>query len=148
MSNHLVHIIHITRQNEVIFVGIVLFDGVCNFCDASVQFIMKRDKKASILFTALQSECGEKLKNTYEIKNNVDSLVYIEHNKAYVKSTAALKIAKRLDGLWKFAYAAIIIPRPLRDTMYDIVAKNRYKWFGQRQECMLPTTEQRSRFID
>lgn len=128
--------------------GIVLFDGVCNFCDASVQFIMKRDKKASIKFATLQSDIGKKLKTTYNIASHVESVVFIDNNRAYVKSTAALKIASKLDGLWKLAYIAIIIPRPLRDVFYDAFAKNRYKWFGQRQSCKLPTKEQQNRFID
>ncbi|WP_332647189.1 thiol-disulfide oxidoreductase DCC family protein [Lysinibacillus sp. 54212] len=132
----------------MIILGIVLFDGLCHFCDASVQFILKRDKQARINFAALQSNKGAQLKEQYRIEESIDSLVFIDEERAYVKSDAALKIAKKLNGLWKLAYLAVLIPRPIRDYFYDIVAKNRYKWFGQRQSCMLPTKEQRNRFID
>lgn len=127
--------------------GIVLFDGVCNFCDASVQFIIKRDPNAHFKFAALQSEAGEKLQRQYEFPQTIESLVLIENDKVYTQSTGALRIARKLDGLWKFFYIAIIVPAPLRNTIYKVIARNRYKWFGKKDVCMLPTKEQRERFL-
>lgn len=126
---------------------IVLFDGECNFCDASVQFIIKRDKKAAFQFASLQSEVGQALIEKFAVPTHVDSIVLIEGERYYMKSSAALKIARQLDGLWKLSYAAIVVPRPLRDTVYSYIAKNRYKWFGKKDSCMLPTAEQRNRFL-
>lgn len=127
---------------------IILFDGVCNFCDASVQFIIKRDPAAHFLFTSLQSEKGLELTKKYAIPENVDSLVLIENGKAFTKSSAALRIAKKLDGLWHLFFLLILVPRKIRDGVYDYVAKNRYKWFGKKEDaCMLPSPEQRKRFI-
>ena len=126
---------------------IVLFDGECNFCDASVQFIIKRDKEAAFQFAALQSEVGLALVEKLAVPSTVDSIVFIEGERYYMKSTAALKIARQLDGLWKLSYAAIVVPKPLRDAVYSYIAKNRYKWFGKKEACMLPTAKQRNRFL-
>lgn len=127
---------------------IVLFDGECNFCDASVQFIIKRDPYEYFQFTSLQSETGKHLSNEYKIPKDVDSLVLIEHGKAYTKSGAALRIAKKLDGLWHLAFLFILVPAPIRDAVYDYVARHRYEWFGKKEEaCMLPTPSERKRFI-
>ncbi|KXH80755.1 thiol-disulfide oxidoreductase DCC family protein [Sporosarcina sp. HYO08] len=127
---------------------IVLFDGDCNFCDASVQFIIKNDPSAHFLFSSLQSETGQKLIKQHQIPENVDSLVLIEDNKAYTKSSAALHIAKKLDGLWHLLFLFIFVPRKIRDYFYDYFAKNRYKWFGKKEEaCALPSPEVRKRFI-
>ena len=126
----------------------VLFDGECNFCDASVQFIIKRDPYEYFQFSSLQSETGQQLTNDFGIPDNVDSLVLIENGKAYTKSGAALRIAKKLDGLWHLAFLFIFVPPPIRDSVYDFVARNRYKWFGKKEEaCMLPTPAERKRFI-
>lgn len=127
---------------------IILFDGVCNFCDASVQFIIKRDPAAHFLFTSLQSEKGLELTKKYAIPEDVDSLVLIENGKAFTKSSAALRIAKKLDGLWHLFFLFILVPRKIRDGVYNYVAKNRYKWFGKKEDaCTLPSIEQRKRFI-
>lgn len=127
---------------------IILFDGDCNFCDSSVQFIIKRDPAAHFLFTSLQSEKGLELTKQYAIPVEVDSLVLIENGKAFTKSSAALRIAKKLDGLWHLLFLFILVPRKIRDGVYDYVAKNRYKWFGKKEDaCMLPSPEQRKRFI-
>ncbi|WP_342513727.1 thiol-disulfide oxidoreductase DCC family protein [Sporosarcina sp. FSL K6-1522] len=127
---------------------IVLFDGDCNFCDSSVQFIIKRDPAAHFLFTSLQSTKGVELTKQYAIPSNVDSLVLIDNGKAYTKSSAALRIAKKLDGLWHLLFLFILVPRKIRDGVYDYVATNRYKWFGKKEEaCMLPPPEIRKRFI-
>ena len=124
---------------------IVLFDGICNFCDASVQFIMKRDGGA-FRFASLQSDIGQELVARFGLQE-VDSVVLIEDEKAYTKSTAALRIAKKLGRLWPACYIAVIIPKPLRDKVYDWIAKNRYRWFGKKDVCMLPSEKDRARFL-
>ena len=127
--------------------AIVLFDGECNFCDASVQFILKHDPKGIFKFASLKSEIGQQLLNDFNVPQNMDGIVLIEGNGFYTRSTAALKIARQLTGLWKFFYTFIIIPKFLRDSVYSVIAKNRYKWFGKKDSCMLPTPEQRKRFL-
>lgn len=126
---------------------LILFDGECNFCDASVQFIIKRDPKALFKFTSLQSDIGIEMLKQFGVSEKMDSIVLIEGNSHYTESTAALKIARKLTGFWKLCYVFIIVPKPLRDIVYQFIAKNRYKWFGKKQECMLPTAEQRNRFL-
>ncbi|GKV68479.1 hypothetical protein NCCP2716_09770 [Sporosarcina sp. NCCP-2716] len=127
---------------------VILFDGECNFCDASVQFIIKRDPYEYFQFAALKSETGEQLAKEYGIPGDVDSMVLIENGKTYMKSGAALRIAKKLDGLWHLAFLFILVPAPIRDAVYDFVARNRYKWFGKKEEaCMLPSPAERKRFI-
>jgi len=127
---------------------VILFDGVCNFCNSSVQFIIKRDPRGIYQFTSLQSEVGQKLLKDHEVPVELDSFIYIEDEKIYFKSTAALKVFRNLKGLWKFLYIFIIVPRPLRDVVYGVIARNRYKWFGKRDACMIPSPEQRKRFLD
>ncbi len=124
---------------------IILFDGICNFCDASVQFIIKRDGGA-FQFASLQSDIGQELIARLGLQE-IDSIVLIEDDKAYTKSTAALRIAKKLGRLWPACYAAIIIPKPLRDKVYDWIAQNRYRWFGKKDVCMLPNEKDRARFL-
>ena len=127
---------------------IILFDGDCNFCDTSVQFIIKRDPAAHFNFTSLQSEVGQELVKQHTIPSDVDSLVLIENGKAFTKSSAALHIAKKLDGLWHLFFLFILVPRPIRDSVYDFVARNRYKWFGKKEDaCALPSPEIRKRFL-
>ncbi|MCH7322225.1 thiol-disulfide oxidoreductase DCC family protein [Solibacillus sp. MA9] len=126
---------------------IILFDGECNFCDASVQFILTRDTKAVFQFASLQSEIGQGLLKKFQVPVDIDSLVLLEGERYYLKSTAALRIAGQLDGLWKLMFGVILVPRPLRDAIYSYFAKNRYRWFGKKEACMLPTVEQRSRFL-
>lgn len=127
---------------------VILFDGVCNFCNSSVQFIIKRDPRGIYQFTSLQSEVGQKLLKDHEVPVELDSFIYIEDEKIYFKSTAALKVFRNLKGLWKLLYIFIIVPRPLRDVVYGVIARNRYKWFGKRDACMIPSPEQRKRFLD
>ncbi|WP_026908680.1 thiol-disulfide oxidoreductase DCC family protein [Paucisalibacillus globulus] len=127
---------------------VILFDGVCNFCNSSVQFIIKRDSTGIYQFTSLQSDIGQKLLTEHNVPTELDSFIYLEDNNVYFKSTAALKVCRNLKGLWKFVYIFIIIPRPLRDMVYEIIARNRYKWFGKRDACMIPSPEQRKRFLE
>lgn len=126
---------------------IVLFDGDCHFCDQSVQFIIKRDPKVIFKFSSLQSEVGQHIQSNFHTPKNIDSLLLIVQNKVYDKSSAALHICKYLTGLWKLLYILVLIPKPIRDTVYDFIAKNRYRWFGKKSECRIPTPEERNRFL-
>ena len=127
---------------------VLLFDGVCNLCSGSVQFVLKRNSKGNIRFASLQSEIGQELRATYQIPEDTDSIVFIKNYKAYLKSSAALRIATYLSFPLNWLYIFIIIPPFIRNFLYDIIAKNRYKWFGKQDACMLPTPEIRSRFLD
>ena len=129
--------------------SIVLFDGVCNLCSTSVIFIIKHDKKAQFLFASLQSDAAKEILLQYNSKKlKIDSIVLIQNNKFYEKSTAAIRIANDLSGGFKFLYLFIIIPKFIRDFVYDYIAKNRYKWYGQKEFCMIPTPEIKNRFIN
>ncbi|WP_345240361.1 thiol-disulfide oxidoreductase DCC family protein [Pontibacillus salipaludis] len=127
--------------------GIVLFDGECNFCDQSVQFIIKRDPQGYFSFASLQSEVGQDLLKKYEIPADTDSFVLIEDGRAYTKSSAALRVCKHLKGAWKTFRLFAIVPKFVRDAAYEIFAKNRYKWFGKKDSCMLPSKDIRKRFL-
>lgn len=128
--------------------AILLFDGYCNFCSSTVQFIIKKEKAPSIHFASLQSDVGKQLLLKYGIDvATIDSLVFIENNNAYVKSTAALRISKYLKLAYPLLYAFIIVPTFIRNWVYDYIAKNRYKWFGKSESCMLPSDEQKQRFL-
>jgi len=125
---------------------IVLFDGVCNLCNAGVDFIIERDPRARFRFAALQGEAGQQLLGRHRL-DDLDSLVLIEGNEAHTRSTAALRIARRLASPWNLLAAFLVLPVPVRDFLYDIVARNRYRWFGRRNTCRAPTPELRSRFL-
>ena len=128
--------------------AIVLFDGVCNFCNSSVNFLLRRDRKGVFRFAALQSDAGRKLLAQAGMSHHdLDSMVLIEDGEIAVKSTAALKAARRLPGLWFMTGLLLAIPRRLRDWCYDAFAARRYHWFGKRDVCMIPTAEMRSRFL-
>lgn len=127
--------------------GILLFDGVCHFCNSSVQFIIKRDQAAYFRFASLQSEAGQALLAQYNIPTDVDSVILIENGRAYTESTAALKVCRQLDGAWKLFYGLLIIPPFIRNYFYRLFAKKRIRLFGQTDACMLPTTKQRTRFL-
>lgn len=126
---------------------LVLFDGVCNFCEASVQFIIKHDKTNSLKFTSLQSEIGQQLLIHYKLSTAIEGVVFIENNIAYFKSKAAFKIANYFGGFWRVLQLFSILPTSLTDFAYDIIANNRYKWFGKKESCMLPSPDVRSRFL-
>ncbi|MEB2299981.1 thiol-disulfide oxidoreductase DCC family protein [Lysinibacillus xylanilyticus] len=127
--------------------GVILFDGVCNFCDSSVQFIIKYDQVAYFQFASIQSDAGQALLAQYEIPENIDSVILIEHGKVYFESTAALKICRRLNSFWPVCYVFILIPSSIRNIMYRLFAKNRYRLFGRKEKCLLPTPSQRRRFL-
>lgn len=128
---------------------IVLFDGVCNLCNGAVNFIIDRDPTNLFVFASLQSDVGSELLRKHKIDPTVtDSIVLIEEGRASVRSTAALRIVRHLKGLWPILSALIIIPRPFRDLVYRGIANRRYKWFGKRETCRLPTAEERFRFLE
>lgn len=127
---------------------IILFDGVCNLCNNSVTFVIKRDKKDRFRFAALQEAAGQELIQKFGINPAVtDSIILIENGKAYIKSTAALRVARHLGGLYPLSYAFMIIPKFIRNWVYDYVARNRYKWYGKKDSCMIPTPELKSKFL-
>ncbi|MFM7709349.1 MAG: thiol-disulfide oxidoreductase DCC family protein [Ferruginibacter sp.] len=127
---------------------IVLFDGVCNLCNHSVQFIIKRDPDARFRFAALQSPVGEALCQQYGIDpTKTDSVILIQNKKAQTHSSAALRIARQLRGPVKILYLLIIIPYFLRDLVYNLIARNRYRWYGKKESCMIPTPDLKSRFL-
>jgi len=129
--------------------SLVLFDGVCNFCNYWVQFALKRNKAQSLKFGSLQGNTARKILPGFNIDPDVLCSVYlIEKGKIYKESSAALHICKHLNGPWKLLYAFIIIPAFLRDPFYKLIARYRYKWFGKKEACMIPTPEQRARFVD
>ena len=127
---------------------ILLFDGVCNLCNAWVQLVIRYDKKGRFRFAALQSDAGQELLKKLGLpQEELTSLVLIEGDKFYVRSTAALRIARNLSGLWPLAYWFIIVPGFIRNYVYDFVARNRYRWFGREESCMLPTPDLQKRFL-
>jgi len=128
---------------------IILFDGVCNLCNNSVQFVIKRDVNDVFQFAALQSETGKKLLTERNIDTQeVDSIILIEPNVAYyTKSTAALEIGKHLKGLKAISSILLWLPEALRNIVYDFIARNRYKWYGKKDNCMIPSEEIKSKFI-
>jgi predicted DCC family thiol-disulfide oxidoreductase YuxK len=129
--------------------SIICFDGVCNLCNGVVQFIIPRDPHGRFQFAALDSEAARRvLREAGVTPGDADSVILIEHGRAYVRSAAALRIARRLQFPWPLAYGLIAVPRPLRDWFYDVVARNRYRWFGKRDVCLVPAPEIRSRFLD
>ena len=127
---------------------ILLFDGVCNLCNNSVQFIIKRDTQAKIRFASLQSEVGQQLLQQQGYpQEDFDTAILIDKGKVYDRSSVGLQVVRKLDGLWPLFYIFIILPKPIRDIIYNWIAKNRYKWFGKEESCMMPSPDLRSRFI-
>jgi predicted DCC family thiol-disulfide oxidoreductase YuxK len=128
---------------------IILFDGVCNLCTSSVQFIIKRDREKIFRFASLQSEFGQQfLASRRDIPEKLDSIVYLENDKVYIKSPAVLKILHKLGRIYSFSVIFWIIPRFLRDAMYDLIARKRYRWFGKKEICMVPTPDLKERFLE
>lgn len=128
---------------------ILLFDGVCNLCIGMVQFLIKRDRDSKFRFGSLQSETGQSILIKHNlIKGDLDTFVYLTDGKYFLKSTAALRVLRDLGGIWKLFYVFIIIPVPIRDLFYSLIAKVRYRIFGKRIVCMVPTPEIKDRFLD
>jgi predicted DCC family thiol-disulfide oxidoreductase YuxK len=127
---------------------IVLFDGVCNFCSEAVNFIIRRDHKKQFKFAPLQSKIGHALRAKHGIEPGVDSIVLIEDGQAFTHSTAAIRIAKRLGGVLSVSAILSVIPAGIRDAVYNKFAQNRYRFFGKKEVCMIPTQDLRDRFLD
>ena len=128
--------------------NIILFDGVCNLCNGWVNFVIDRDPNGHFSFAPLQSVFARKMLGHHRIDpESTDSIVLITRGRPYVKSRAVLEIARRLSGLWPLFYILVIIPGFLRNPIYDLVARYRYKWFGKSDQCRMPTKELENRFI-
>lgn len=127
---------------------VILFDGVCNLCSRAVQFVIKRDKKKRFHFASLQSAFGAEVLKQFNLPaNDLNSFILLENNQVYTRSTGALKVSKQLNGLWPILYVFIIVPKFIRDAVYRFIANNRYKWFGKKEACWVPTRVLRERFI-
>ena len=127
--------------------GIILFDGVCNLCNGFVQRIIAADKNDFFRFASLQSETGLNLLKPYPDLKNLKTIVYFENGDVFTKSNAALKIASHLTGSWKLLKLGYVFPEFIRNRIYDLIAKHRYKWFGKKEHCMVPTPELKTKFL-
>ena len=128
---------------------IILFDGVCNLCSGAVQFVIKHDPHAKFTFASLQSDTGKKLLEAHNLPSNqLNSFVLIQEERTYTKSTAALKVVMQLTGLIKLLYGFIIVPVFIRNAVYQLIANNRYKWFGKKEACMIPSPSLKQRFLN
>lgn len=128
---------------------VILFDGVCNFCDAWVQFVIRRDRDRIFRFSALQSPTGQKLLEQFQMPiDELSTMVLIDGNRSFVRSSAALRILSRLRWPWPILQVLLVVPAFLRDPVYNSIAKRRYRWFGKKQCLVLPVAEQRDRFLE
>ena len=133
---------------------VLLYDGLCGFCNRGVQQVLRHDRRKNMMFAALQGDYGKSILTRHPELNGIDSLVFVEPldfaylEQVFVRSDAALRLASYLGWPWKLALAAYLIPRPVRDFLYDQFAKRRYRWFGKYEMCMLPPPEVRERFLD
>ena len=128
--------------------AIILFDGVCNFCNASVNFVLKRDQDDRFRFAPLQSDAGRQLLAAHSLDNGkTDSFVLIAGGKAFTESTAALHVARRLGFPWNMLWAFMLVPPFIRNAVYRLIARNRYKWFGKKDQCMVPGEGMRNKFL-
>lgn len=127
---------------------IIIFDGVCNFCNASIDFIIKHDRKSIFFFTANQHPKGQEILNSLQVPaEEVGTIYYLEEGKLFKKSTAVLRIARHLRFPFNLGFGFLIVPRFIRDAVYNLIARNRYRWFGKKETCRLPTEEEAIRFI-
>lgn len=129
--------------------SILLFDGHCSLCNAAVDFVLKRDTKKKLLFASIQGPGGQMVLKKYQLTPNyLETLVLVEEGQVYLGSTAALRVARLLGGGWPLFYSLIIIPKGLRDRIYQWIGKHRYKWFGRRASCRIPTASEKSYFLN
>lgn len=136
-------------QLENIQQPVILFDGVCNLCSNVVQFVIKKDTKDLFRFASLQSSFGEEVLQKFHLPPNaLNSFILLQHGKVYTKSTGALMVAKQMHGLWPLLYCFIIVPKFIRNAVYNYIANHRYKWFGKKEECWLPTPKLQQKFIN
>lgn len=128
---------------------IILFDGVCNLCNSSVQKVIKNDSKNIFKFASLQSDFGQRFLNENQLNSEeFDSIILIDGDKFYTSSDAALRIGKELKGIYKISSLLLLIPKFIRDGVYRIISKNRYRWFGKQNSCWIPTKELQDKFIE
>jgi len=127
---------------------ILLFDGVCNLCDKFVQFVLRHDKEGQFVFASLQSTIGQELLKEYNLENNLETVVLINNGKAYIYSDVALEVGYSLGGWLKIAYMGYLIPKFIRDMIYNWVAANRYRIFGKQDHCIVPKVEWKTRFLN
>ncbi len=128
--------------------NIAVFDGLCNFCQSSVNFIIKRDSKKTFIFTPAQSQTGQYIIGKFKVPEvGKDTFLLVKKNICFFRTNASLEIAKELSGLWPVFYSLKLIPSPIRDVCYDAFAKKRYNWFGKKDSCSIPTQDNRDRFI-
>lgn len=128
---------------------VILFDGVCKLCSASVDFILERDPAGKFAFASLQSDAGQEILSHYGLAtNSFDSVVLVKNGRIYQKSSAALEIAAKLKGAWPLMQVFKILPAFLRNGLYDFIGRNRYRFFGKRESCRFPSPEIRSRFLE
>ena len=128
---------------------IILFDGICNLCNSAVNFVLKRDKNSVFKFASLQSDAAKKLLKNREVSEiDTGSFVLIDDGKVYTRSTAALRVCKHLSGLWPLMTIFMIVPRFMRDWVYNLISKNRYRWFGKRDACMIPSPGVKYKFLN
>lgn len=128
--------------------SIIFFDGICNLCNASIDFVIQRDKNDHFLVGALQEDLSKKVLSKYKVKEEyLDSLVLLEKGEIFYKSSAALKIARNLSGLWPALYPLIFLPTFFRDSVYNWIGTNRYRWFGKKSSCRLPTPTEKAKFL-
>ncbi|MBT9484437.1 thiol-disulfide oxidoreductase DCC family protein [Sediminibacterium sp.] len=126
---------------------VILFDGVCNLCNSSVQFVIKHDPKKQFRFASLQGEYGQQVLKQFNLPTNtLSSFILLKDHQIYTHSTGALKVAKQLSGAWPLLYVFIIIPPFIRNAVYQFIANNRYKWFGKKESCAMPSPELKSLF--
>ena len=128
---------------------LILFDGVCNLCNTYVQFVIKRDRQNKFMFASLQSDRGQNVLKHFGLDTTeFKTLVLLQDKEIYTKSTGALRILKQLDGIWKISYIFILVPAPIRDFFYSFVAANRYRFFGKKEYCMMPSPELKAKFLN
>jgi predicted DCC family thiol-disulfide oxidoreductase YuxK len=128
---------------------VILFDGMCNLCNGSVQFVIKHDPKRQFRFASLQSALGQKILQQFGLPaDELNSFIFLENANIYTRSTGALRVTKKLNGLWPLLYGFIIVPSFIRDAVYSYIAKHRYKWFGKKEACWLPTPDLKKLFLD
>jgi predicted DCC family thiol-disulfide oxidoreductase YuxK len=128
--------------------SILLFDGHCSLCNASVDFVLKRDAKKKLLFAAIQGPAGQRVLKHHGLPSTyLDTLVLVEKGKIYLGSTAALRVARKLRRGWPLLYAMIIVPKGIRDVIYRWIGSNRYAWFGRKETCRMPTAAEKARFL-
>jgi len=127
---------------------VIIFDGVCNLCNGSVQFVIKRDPQHRFRFASLQSDYGQQVLAQHHLPTNTfNSFLLLDDGKLYTKSTAALRVFRHMKGIWPLLYGFSIVPKFIRNGVYNWIARNRYKWFGKQEACMIPTPELKQLFL-